>query len=81
MLVFCCWKGGGISCGSGGFDGKVAQVQSSLAGKYGIAFSGNRPSKSSHFLIKVGHGADVLGCLEPAPQETQEGGLSHLSDR
>ena len=59
--------------------GDTAQVQLSLEGKYGMVFSGKRPSSASHFLKNVGHEGDVLGWLEPLPHETQSGGLSHLS--
>ena len=59
---------------------RTAQVQSSLEGKYGMAFLGKWLSNASHLLANEGHDADVLGWLEPGPQETHEGGLSHLSD-
>ena len=45
-----------------------------------MAFSGKRPSNASHLLANDGHDAEVLGWLELGPQETHEGGLSHLSD-
>ena len=48
--------------GGGGLEGLVAQVQLSLAGKYGMVFSGNHLSNASHFCMKTGQAREVLGC-------------------
>ena len=74
----CCGGGRGFSGGSG-LEGLEAQVQLSLDGKYGMAFSGNRASSTLHFCRKTGQVGEVLGCCEPGPQDTHDNCLSQVS--
>ena len=41
-----------------------------------MAFSGLRSSSAAHFLANAGQFGEELACVDPAPQDTQEGAPS-----